>query len=100
MGDRSGQGLVGSSRRRPEGGSYRLDVPDVGGGTGLYAVGVSAGAWTPPTRPVTWFGVDASDSDSDDLSELHPSRRNELGATWLRAKANVALANATVQGYV
>jgi hypothetical protein len=35
----------------------------------------------------------------DDLYvSVHPSRRNELGASWLRAKADGALANAALQG--
>ena len=111
--DPSGELLKRSAAAAERQGSYRFTTYQRYGGdyarSARYAAGVTLSGGVDLRSGVTRFdtvirlpGVIAKCTYltiGDDLYvSVHPSRRRELGATWLRAKADGTLANATLQG--
>ena len=111
--DPSGELLKRTAAAAKREGSYRFTTSQKYSGeyaeSAKYAAGVRLSGGVDIRSGVTRFdtliqlpGVSAKCTYltiGDDLYvSVHPSRRNELGASWLRAKADGALANAALQG--
>jgi hypothetical protein len=112
--DPSGELLKRTAAAAAKEGSYRFTTSQKYSGeyakSARYAAGVRLSGGVDIRSGVTRFdtviqlpGISAKCTYltiGDDLYvSVHPSRRNELGATWLRTKANGVLAAATVQGF-